>query len=192
MLPKLTLLLGGARSGKSSLAVDWARRHAQRVTFIATARPTDDEMARRIARHRAERPAHWQTLELPRGVGRALRRQPPQAEVCVLDCLTLLVSNVLLDTVSPEAPDPARAQEAVEAEIAALLDAVDALPCAWIVVSNEVGAGLVPAYPLGRLFRDLLGWANRTLAARADEVYYLIAGIPVPLHRFRSEANGRP
>ena len=185
MPPKLTLLLGGARSGKSTLAVQWAQQRARQVVFIATAQPSDDEMARRIARHRAERPAHWQTLEIPRGVGAALRRQPPQAEVCILDCVTLLVSNVLLAGTNPDAPDADRAQQTVAAEIHSLLEAIAASSCAWLVVSNEVGAGLVPPYPLGRLFRDLLGWANRTLAAQADEVYYLIAGIPVPLHLFR-------
>lgn len=185
MTPKLTFLLGGARSGKSSLAVRWARQRARQVAFIATARPTDEEMARRIARHRAQRPAHWQTLELPQGVGAALLRNPPQAEVCLLDCLTLLVSNVLLAVTGPDAPDFARAHEAVAAEIAQLLSAVETSACDWIVISNETGAGLVPPFPLGRLFRDVLGWANQQMAARADEVYYLIAGIPLPLHRFR-------
>ncbi len=185
MSPKLTFLLGGARSGKSSLAVQWAQQRAQRVAFIATAQPVDEEMARRIARHRAERPAHWLTLEIPQGVGVALRRQPPQADLCILDCLTLLVSQVLLSATDAESPDPQAAQAAVEAEIEALLATIEALPCDWLVVSNEVGAGLVPVSPLGRLFRDLLGWANRALAARADEVYYLVAGIPVPIHPFR-------
>ncbi len=185
MPPKLTFVLGGARSGKSALAVQWAQARAQRVAFIATAQATDEEMAQRIARHRAERPPHWLTLEIPQGVGDALRRQPPQVDLCVLDCLTLLVSQVMLHATDAEAPAPQKARQAVEAEIAALLRAINTLPCAWIVISNEVGAGLVPPYPLGRLFRDLLGWANRQMAAQADEVYYLIAGIPVPLHRFR-------
>lgn len=185
MSPKLTFLLGGARSGKSSLAVRWAHQRARQVVFIATARPSDAEMARRIARHRAERPAHWQTLELPQAVGETLLRHPPQAEICLLDCLTLLVSHVLLTFTDPNAPDFEQAHEAVAAELTRLLNAIEASTCDWIVISNEVGTGLVPPFPLGRLFRDALGWANQQMAARADEVYYLIAGIPLPLHPFR-------
>ncbi len=183
-LPKtLTLILGGARSGKSSHALALARTRAQRVVFVATATAGDDEMAARIARHQAERPPQWETRELPRAVGRALEAAPPQADLLLLDDLTLLVSNVLLAAVGEADPAALAVQEnarrAVDDEIEALLHAYRSLPLAWIVVSNEVGWGLVPASPLGRLYRDLLGWANRRLAAEADEVLLMVAGLPM-------------
>ncbi len=181
--PRLTLILGGARSGKSSHALALARQRARQVVFVATATAGDAEMAARIARHRTERPAHWETRELPHHVGAALEAAPPQADLLLLDDLTLLVSNVLLTTLGEADPADLAAQEttrrAVEDEIAALLRAYHRLPQAWIVVSNEVGCGLVPPSPLGRLYRDLLGWANRCLAAEADEVLLMVAGIPM-------------
>jgi len=180
--PTFTLILGGARSGKSSHALALARERAGRVVFVATATAGDAEMAARIARHQAERPPQWETRELPLGVGAALLAAPPRAKVLLLDDLTLLVSNAMLAAIGESAPAAPEAQEAarraVEDEIEALLRAYHSLPLAWIVVSNEVGCGLVPASPLGRLYRDLLGWANRRLAAAADEVVLMVAGIP--------------
>ena len=104
----------------------------------------------------------------------------------VLDCLTLLISNRLLDA-APDAdhPDEDAARAVVEQEIEMLLKAIDASRSRWLVVSNEVGQGVVPAYPLGRLFRDLLGWANKQLAETADEVIWMVAGIPVPIGQHR-------
>ena len=182
-LKTLTLILGGARSGKSSHALALARQRARQVVFVATAEAGDEEMAERIARHRAERPPHWETRELTRRVGAALEAHPPQADLLLLDDLTLLVGNVLLAAVQNADPAALAAQEtarrAVEAEIEALVRAYRRLPLAWIVVSNEVGCGLVPATPLGRLYRDLLGRANQRLAAEADEVLLMVAGIPL-------------
>ena len=179
----LTLILGGARSGKSAHALRLAQARAQQVVFVATATAGDADMAARIARHRAERPQHWETREHPRGVGAALLSSPPQAELLLLDDVTLLVSNVLLEAVADA--DPAlpevqqRADEAVQAEMTALLQAWQTLAVPWIVVSNEVGLGLVPPSPLGRMFRDVLGRANQRLAAAADEVLLMVAGIPL-------------
>ena len=180
---KLTLILGGARSGKSSHALALARQAGRRVVFVATAAAGDEEMAARIARHRAERPPHWETREIQRSVGAALEANPPRAALLLLDDLTLLVSNVLLAALGEADPaalsTQAAARRAVETEIAGLLQAYQHLPLAWIVVSNEVGWGLVPPSPLGRLYRDLLGWANRQVAAVADEVLLMVAGIPL-------------
>ncbi len=182
-MPALTLILGGARSGKSAYALRLAQARAQAVVFVATATAGDAEMAARIARHRAERPPHWETRELPQHVAAGLLASPPRAELLLLDDLTLLVSNVLLAAVGEDDPADAavqaRAQAAVEAEIAALLEAWRQLGVPWVVVSNEVGWGLVPMAPLGRLYRDILGRANQTLAAAADEVVLLVAGIPM-------------
>jgi adenosylcobinamide kinase/adenosylcobinamide-phosphate guanylyltransferase len=108
--------------------------------------------------------------------------------VVLLDCLTLLVSNLLLLEGDIDQPDMARADgfaHRLEAEIQALLEAIRGSRADWIVVSNEVGMGLVPPYPSGRLYRDLLGYANQRLAAQADEVYWMVAGIPVPIHGYR-------
>lgn len=182
----LTFLLGGARGGKSSYAQRLAASRGDRVLYIATARALDEEIRARIDEHRRERPESWETREVALGVGRLLQDCPPDADVILLDCLTMLVTNVLMDAAGDvESPDEAAAQAAVSQEIDELLEAIRQSRARWIVVSNEVGLGLVPPYPLGRLFRDLLGWVNQRFAQEAGEVYWLAAGIPVPLHAFR-------
>lgn len=181
---KLTFILGGARSGKSDYAQRLAQKHGGRVTFLATATVGDDEMRIRITRHRAERPAGWMTREIPHGIAAALRLAPLQGDVVLLDCITLFVSNLLfLDGFDD--PDENIVTRRVDAEIEALLTHIAADSAEWIVVSNEVGLGLVPEYPLGRIYRDLLGRANRQLAACADKVFWLVAGIPVPITQYR-------
>ncbi len=177
----ITLILGGARSGKSAYAQRLAQaRGGDRVLFVATAQALDEEMQARIAAHRAERPAAWLTLEAPRNVGDAIARQiqtmasPPA--VVVIDCLTLLVSNVLV--AQGESPDPDTAEAAALAEIDELLAVAHNTRGEWILISNEVGMGLVPPYPLGRVYRDVLGRVNQRVAAAADEVLLLIAGLP--------------
>jgi adenosylcobinamide kinase/adenosylcobinamide-phosphate guanylyltransferase len=183
---KLILVLGGARSGKSSFAQNLAMRLSDEVIYIATGQAFDNEMQRRIDNHRKERPGSWRTIERPQKIAQLFEAQPPQTPVVLLDCITLLTTNLLLDASQDEnSPDEIAAAAAVEAEIAALLDVVRQGEAVWIVVSNEVGLGLVPAYPLGRIYRDLLGRANQRLASAADEVYFMVAGIPVPIHGYR-------
>lgn len=187
MIPRLTLILGGARSGKSAYAQRLAwERGGDRVLYVATAQASDEEMAARIAAHRAERPSTWHTLEASRAVGPSVRQWLATATtplaVVVVDCLTLLVSNVLI--AMGELPDPVQGEMAALAEADQLLAAVDELTSplearlSWIVVSNEVGMGLVPPYPLGRVYRDALGRVNQRIAAAADEVLLLVAGLP--------------
>ena len=186
---KLTLILGGARSGKSSYAERLATQHGGQVFYIATAQPLDGEMAERIANHQKKRPASWQTLEIPGAVGALLQSRMQSgtlpAGVILVDCLTLLVSNLLLAVSSGAGEDLTVDEEAatalVESEVTRLLEAVRAIPAEWIIVSNEVGLGLVPPYPLGRVYRDLLGRANQRLASQADQVIFMIAGIPMHL-----------
>jgi adenosylcobinamide kinase/adenosylcobinamide-phosphate guanylyltransferase len=185
---KLTFIIGGARSGKSAYAERIAAQSGEAVLYIATARALDEEMRSRIAAHRRNRPGAWKTLELPGEVGRYLLAHPPQEALIVLDCLTLLVSNLVLEAARDiDQPDAAAAGALVEAEIAALLKSIQASSARWLVVSNEVGQGLVPPYPVGRVFRDLLGWANQRLADKADEVIWMVAGIPVPIGDYRND-----
>jgi adenosylcobinamide kinase/adenosylcobinamide-phosphate guanylyltransferase len=173
---QLTLLLGGARSGKSATAERMAQEHGGSVLYVATAQAFDDEMRERIAMHRAERPPHWQTLEAPLNLSYALFTIGNQHEVVLVDCMTLLASNALLTL--PEEATQNEASKVVMSEVEGLLDIVNTWQAHFIVVSNEVGMGIVPPYRLGRLYRDALGRANQRLASVADEVMLLVAGLP--------------
>ena len=174
---RLTLILGGARSGKSHYAEHAAPRLGRRVLYVATAEPGDDEMVARIAAHRAARPQDWVTLEADTLVGRAILQSSAEPDVVLLDCMTLLAANVVARLGEPV--DEARAVTALNNEIDELLVAYRAGPAQWLVISNEVGLGVVPAYPLGRLYRDTLGRANQRLAAEADNVLFMVAGLPL-------------
>lgn len=179
---KLTLILGGARSGKSAFAERLAAKLGERVVYIATAEAKDDEMIARIKAHKAQRPSHWQTLEIRQYIGQRLQEEPPEADVVLLDCITLLVTNVLLaDDPDLDNLDEVAAQIAVEKEIESVVTEVSQSSAHWIIVSNEVGLGLVPLYPLGRIYRDILGRANQQIAACADVVYFMLAGMPMCL-----------
>lgn len=187
---KLTLILGGARSGKSSFAQQIAQRQSGPVIYLATAEALDPEMEQRIENHRQDRPKDWITLEAARHVVAALQKQPAASGVILLDCLTLLVTNLVMTAASDEDhPDEQAAFQAVNDELDQLIPAIRASKSDWIVVSNEVGLGLVPPYPLGRIYRDLLGRANQELAAVADEVFWMVAGIPVPIHTYRLKSD---
>ncbi|HEX8727044.1 MAG TPA: bifunctional adenosylcobinamide kinase/adenosylcobinamide-phosphate guanylyltransferase [Ktedonobacterales bacterium] len=192
---RLILLLGGARSGKSAYGESLAARlaGAAPVTYIATATASDDEMRDRIARHRASRPAHWLTIEEPLTPAIALRAN--SSPVVLLDCVTLLVANLLLDSASED--DFATANFASESEarvdraIGDLLDAWRDHPATLILISNEVGMGLVPPYPLGRVYRDCLGRVNARLAADADIVLLMVAGLPIELKALAAAWEGQ-
>jgi adenosylcobinamide kinase / adenosylcobinamide-phosphate guanylyltransferase len=162
----LMFLVGGARSGKSSLAVRSAAEWSGPVVFVATGVAGDEEMAERIARHRADRPAGWTTLEAPLDLAQALGQAPDDAFV-VVDCLTLWAANAL---------DAGWSADAVEeaAEDVAARAAERFAPT--VVVSNEVGMGIVPETPLGRLYRDVLGRVNAAFAARAERACLVVAG----------------
>ncbi len=176
MARSLTLVLGGARSGKSDHAQRLVEHGGGKVLFVATATASDEEMQARIAAHRRARPAHWETIEAPRRVGEALRAAS-SAEWILLDCMTLLVNNILVGFAEPVAETDF--YRAVDEELEGLLDAILKSNAKWVIVSNEVGLGLVPAYPLGRFFRDALGRANQRLAQAADTVLFMVSGIPM-------------
>jgi adenosylcobinamide kinase / adenosylcobinamide-phosphate guanylyltransferase len=172
MTSKLILVLGGARAGKSTFAMHLANERAGRgsVTFIATAQALDDDMAQRIARHREERPVNWSTIEEPYQLDRTLITAP-DSNVVLVDCLTLFVSNWLLRS----------DEQTMQAISERFLTTVKSRTQTVICVSNETGLGIVPETTLGRTFRDLLGRLNQQFAAAADEVYLLVAGLPVRL-----------
>lgn len=179
---RLTLILGGARSGKSLHAEKLAAERGGAVLYVATAEAKDEEMSARIAEHRARRPPHWTTLEAPSSAGALIRDHAGDVDVLLLDCVTLLANNVLLglpESSRADGPSAKRAAAALDAEIDDLLAAYTESDAEWILVSNELGLGLVPPYPLGRLFRDALGKANQRLAAAADEVLFMVAGLPL-------------
>lgn len=173
----ITLILGGARSGKSSYAQRLAEESNQSVTFLATAQAFDEEMSARIQKHRSERPAHWGTLEVPLGI--APRVKGIQSEVVILDCITLLVSNLMMQFVKDDLVDEAPFMQSVQKEIEELIQAIHESGKDWIIVSNEVGLGLVPPYQMGRVYRDAVGGVNQQLAREADSVLFMAAGIPM-------------
>lgn len=172
----ITLILGGARSGKSSYAQSLAEETGKSVTFIATAQALDDEMSARIQKHRLERSVNWETLEIP--VGISSHAQQIRSDVVILDCVTLLVSNLLMQFVKDDLVDEKPFMLAVQKEMDELLLAIREHEQSWIIVSNELGLGLVPSYQMGRVYRDWLGWANQRLAREADKVIFMVAGIP--------------
>lgn len=173
---QLIFLLGGARSGKSSYAENWAKENGENVLFVATAQAFDNEMRERIAAHRASRPASWETIEAPLNVGAAIRAQSGGYDTVLVDCLTLLASNILLQL--PEDCTQTDADTAILGEVDGLLDAYHESTATWLIISNEVGMGVVPPYRLGRLYRDALGRANQRMAQQADDVLLLVAGLP--------------
>lgn len=167
----LSLLLGGARSGKSTLALELANRAGAPVTFVATAEGRDDEMRERIERHRAERPADWVTVEEPVELRRVLDTVDADRTL-VIDCLSLWVSNLV---------ERGWTDADVEHEAASLAALAAARPGLSIAVSNEAGLGVVPPTPLGRRWRDLLGRVNQSWARAAGDAVLVVAGRVVPL-----------
>lgn len=186
----LTLVLGGARSGKSRYAQSLCASSSS-VTYVATARAEDgegdQEMRERIARHRADRPAEWQTVEEPLDLSRAVREAPIEA-ILLIDCATIWISNLMWEFREESAVEQNRLIFVV---IDHLIDDVrrraessinTGIAGEVIIVSNEVGGGLVPEHPVARAFRDLQGFANQRLAQAADNVVYVIAGLPLRLN----------
>lgn len=198
----ITLILGGARSGKSDWAERLAAQSGRPVVFVATATADDAEMAERIATHRAARPATWRTVEAPLTLADTVVANAHAGEVVLIDCLTLWVSNVILRQV-PDGSDidlvPRDRWQAIERHLLKateeLLDTTLELGASLVLVSNEVGMGLVPPYQLGRRYRDILGRVNRAVAQRADSVVLMIAGLPVDVRQLvvaEFEAGGKP
>ncbi|TKI08029.1 bifunctional adenosylcobinamide kinase/adenosylcobinamide-phosphate guanylyltransferase [Martelella alba] len=178
----MILVTGGARSGKSRLAETLAQRANGPVLYIATSLVTDDEMARRVAQHRRDRPGHWRTHEGYRDLDKVITGQGGQVAAVLLECVTTLVTNLLFDEtglVAPEKMDFALAEGAITDQIDRLLAACAAAPCPVILVTNELGMGIVPENLLARRFRDIAGRVNQRLAAAAADVWLVVSGIPL-------------
>ncbi|MDP2923803.1 MAG: bifunctional adenosylcobinamide kinase/adenosylcobinamide-phosphate guanylyltransferase [Candidatus Omnitrophota bacterium] len=168
-MSKLILILGGARSGKSNYAISLAKKH-RKVAFVATSQALDKEMKKRILIHQKNRPKNWKTYEEPWNLAPLVAKISNIYDCVVIDCLTLLVSNLILKKYS---------EKKVIKKIDAILAGLKNKKAKVIMVSNEVGLGLVPTNKLGRNFRDLAGKINQTVAKEADEVFFTICGIPV-------------
>ncbi len=168
-LPAVTLVLGGARSGKSRYAEGLVDRHPGRRTYLATAEVLDDEMAARVKTHRDRRDSDWKTVEAPLDLANALKAETEQGAAVLVDCLTLWLGNLL------------GAERDAEAEIAGLIAAVGQFGGPVVFVSNEVGLGIVPDNALARRFRDVAGILHQRLAEKADRVVFVVAGLPMHL-----------
>jgi adenosylcobinamide kinase / adenosylcobinamide-phosphate guanylyltransferase len=166
----ITLVTGGARSGKSAYAIARAMERGPARFFLATAEALDDEMRARIAHHRRSRPPGFETVEAPLDVVAGLSRLEGRAAIVVLDCLTLWVSNLMGASLT---------DDAVLAEAESLARALKHASFASVIVTDEVGAGIVPDNPAARRFRDLLGWTNQAIGAAADEIVMMVAGHPM-------------
>jgi adenosylcobinamide kinase/adenosylcobinamide-phosphate guanylyltransferase len=182
----MTVVIGGARSGKSSFAQHLAEEDGRGVCYLATAAAGDQEMAERIRIHQLSRPSHWSTLELAGGV--EPEEIPSDGVLVLFDCFTVYLSNLMAaagldwateeEDVMPESEVIERMRE-VESRALGLVDGLRQAAAGLIVVSNEVGMGVVPPFRLGRVFRDLSGRLNQRLAGRADHVYFVLAGLPL-------------
>jgi adenosylcobinamide kinase/adenosylcobinamide-phosphate guanylyltransferase len=178
---KSTLIIGGARSGKSTYAQALAKKAGGSVLFVATAEAGDEDMKKRIEMHRKSRPPDWVTIETTTQIGRRINENIGRAQTVIIDCITLLINNIFKHY--DDKTDADLAEKEVMAEIKEITDCIDCSDARFIIVTNEVGLGIVPADRVSRLYRDLLGRANQVLAAHADEVYLLVAGIPVTVKK---------
>ena len=176
----MIFVFGGVRSGKSRFALEEVKKMGNiQVLFVATADAGDDEMRRRIMKHKQERPTEWYTLEAATLVGDAIKTFPEQVNAVIIDCITVLLGNVLSEF--EELFQDEEIGKRVNEEVQGILSAYKQGESSYIIVSNEVGMGVVPAFPLGRVYRDWLGITNQKLAAAADEVYFMLAGIPMKI-----------
>jgi len=177
-----TLVIGGARSGKSAFAQELALKLGKPVLFVATATAGDEEMAQRIEQHQKARPATWGTLEVTTHIGSQILEKVGSAQVVIVDCITLLVGNIFSQySHQGEQIDASLVEQEVTAEINELIECINRVDARFIIVTNEVGTGLVPPSKVARLYRDLLGKANQMLTEVSDEVYLMVAGLPVPI-----------
>jgi len=170
-MKEIIFVIGGCRSGKSTFALKTAEKvPAEQKIFIATCVPQDDEMKLRIARHQKERSQTWVTVEAPLSLPQTIEQNNRRGDVILVDCLTLWVSNLLMESGD---------EKKIEAAISRLIEALEKATCPIVLVSNEVGAGIVPENRLARQYRDIIGLVNQAVAKTASKVIWMVAGIPV-------------
>lgn len=185
-MSKILLVTGGARSGKSTFAEKYLMDRFEKVAYIATAIPFDDEMKLRIAKHKAQRPSHWETFEQYKNLDLLVSEIAKSNEACLLDCLTIMVTNWMMDAEhidwyhpSPELVDGL--QKDILSAMVVLMERLRTLNLTMVFVTNELGMGVVPENPMARAFRDLAGRVNQLVASYADEVYLLVCGLPMTI-----------
>ncbi|MEL7567433.1 MAG: bifunctional adenosylcobinamide kinase/adenosylcobinamide-phosphate guanylyltransferase [Dehalobacterium sp.] len=183
---KSVLVTGGARSGKSRFAEELMKKLPGPVLYLATAKVFDEEMQYRVEKHRQSRPAEWNTIEAYRDLGKIISDQGKGYQGVLVDCITIMVTNLLFDMPEIQQEDFSRkSMEKVEGiimeEAAGLVKGIASSNATVVMVTNELGSGIVPEYPLARVFRDIAGRVNQYLAAQADEVYLAVCGLPMRL-----------
>ncbi|WP_321410221.1 bifunctional adenosylcobinamide kinase/adenosylcobinamide-phosphate guanylyltransferase [Tolumonas auensis] len=180
----MILITGGARSGKSRLAEQFAAKQGDNVLYIATSIVTDDEMAQRIAIHQQTRPAAWQTHEGFSRLGNVIRERGAQHDAIMLECITTMITNLMFENtgdIPAEEMDFVALENKINLQIEQLIEGCQQCPCPVYIVTNEVGFGIVPENLLARRFRDIAGRVNQRLAAFADEVYLVVSGIELKM-----------
>lgn len=178
---KFTLVLGGTRSGKSSFAEKLAQNLSERVLYLATATVYDEEMVMRVKQHRQRRPACWVTVEESKELAGALEKYAREYDVILIDCLTLWLTNLLLEDGAPDNVVWQEKEAIILRQVEKVARICQGAASNVIIVSNEVSLGIVPDTSLGRQFRDLAGAANQIMAQYANEVYLVVAGLPIEL-----------
>lgn len=169
---KITFILGGTRSGKSSFAVKLAEELTKRTAYIATCIPDDDEMHERVMLHKKERPSEWTTFEEPKELAILLKNINNQFETVIIDCITLFVTNLIMDNLE---------DNVINDKVTQMMLALKDVNYDTYIVSNEVGLGIVPENALARRFRDIAGKMNQLIASHADNVIFMVSGIPMKI-----------
>ena len=184
-MSKLILITGGARSGKSTFAEEKAKEFGNNVLYVATSKPIDDEMKQRIAKHRAQRPAEWETLEEYKNLDIAIADIISKKDAILIDCVTIMITNLMLDECFDwDGLTRQRVEEIeqlIQHQIERLISVSKMSELPFVLVTNEIGLGVVPPSTMGRDFRDIAGRMNQILAKVADEVYFCVSGIPMKI-----------
>jgi adenosylcobinamide kinase/adenosylcobinamide-phosphate guanylyltransferase len=184
-MSRLLLVTGGARSGKSTFAEGKAKECGQNVLYVATSKPIDDEMKQRIAKHKAQRPSEWETLEEYKNLDFAISNHILGKEAVLLDCITIMITNLMFEKTfdwdSLTREEVQKIETSIQHQIERLIGLSKMSEVTFVIVTNEIGLGIVPATALSRDFRDIAGRMNQLIAGAADEVYFCVSGIPMKI-----------
>ena len=182
---RLILVTGGARSGKSSFAEEAVKSFGDNVVYIATSIPFDDEMKHRVKKHKEQRPSFWETIEAYKDLNRHLDGRLDSKSAVMLDCITVMATNLMFEKCPDferiSTDDAIGVEDYVNLQIQILIDTVKSSSVPFVIVTNEIGMGIVPEHKSSRVFRDIAGRANQMLAKAADDVYFCVSGIPMKI-----------